>query len=235
MRGPTVVLPRAHPPAALISISTAALVVLAALALVYVMYALWPQWPDAPPESNEPALPVVVGDVLFRIPPAAIRQNVQRRAGRQERVDLAFLWPSIEPSAPANDAHSDPALSAAPRLFVSITAAPSAMTPLERLKTIYPRYLEPNASAGPGGLTVIAFRADTPYRGEELFYDVQAPERFIARCTRDIGPAQGNCLYERFLGTTVVTVRFSRAWLADWPGVLKAIDGIIDRLQPAIQ
>ena len=192
MRGPTVVLPRhAHPPAALMRLSAMALVVLAVLALAYVVYALWPRWPDAPAEPNAPALPIVIGDVLFRIPPAAIRQNVQRRAGAQERVDLAFLWPSLEPSAPTCDSHADPALSAAPRLFVSIAANPTGMTPVERLKTIYPRYLETGKAAGPAGLTTVPFRTDTPYRGEDLFYDTDAPDRFIARCTRDVGPRAG--------------------------------------------
>ncbi|MGZ3410274.1 MAG: hypothetical protein ACXWJW_00660 [Xanthobacteraceae bacterium] len=234
MRGPTVVLPRqAHPPAALMRVSAMTLVVLAALALAYVVYALWPRWSEAPAEPTAPELPIVVSDVLFRIPPAAIRQDVQRRAGTQERVDLAFLWPSLEPSAPTYGANADPAVSAAPRLFVSIAANPTGMTPVERLKTIYPRYLEASTAAGPPGLTTVPFRADTPYRGEELFYDTEVPDRFITRCTRDAGPAQGNCLYERFIGSDVITVRFSRAWLADWRAVLNRIDVVIDRLQPA--
>src|SRR5882762_10368666 len=38
--------------------------------------------------------------VAFNLPPAAIRVPVQRRPGTQERVDLAFLWPSLEPPDP---------------------------------------------------------------------------------------------------------------------------------------
>ena len=214
MRGPTVVLPRqAHPPAALMRVSAMTLVILAVLALAYVVYALWPRWPEAPAEPNAPELPIVISDVLFRIPTAAIRQKMQRRAGTQERVDLAFLWPSLEPSAPTYDAHADPAVSAAPRLFVSIAANPTGMTPIERLKTIYPRYLEAGKAAGPPGLdnNTVPRRHALSRRGIVLRYE--APERFITRCTRDVGPAQGNCLYERFIGSDVITVRFSRAWL----------------------
>jgi hypothetical protein len=220
-----------HAPARMLAAMTGALIALAALALIYVVYALWPRWPEAPAEPNAPALPIIVGEVLFRIPPAAIRQKVQRHAGTQERIDLAFLWPTLEPSAPTRNAAN--AGSAAPRLFINVVAAPTAMTPAERLKQIYPRYVERNLWVGPQGLTAVAFRADTPYRGEELFYDAAAPDRFIVRCTRKVGPTQGSCLYERFLGAASITVRFSRDWLDDWRKVLAGIDEIIDGLQPA--
>ena len=35
--------------------------------------------------------------MTFNVPPAAIRVPVQRRPGAHERVDLAFVWPSLEP------------------------------------------------------------------------------------------------------------------------------------------
>jgi len=206
--------------------------VLVVLALTYVVYALWPRWPDVP-AANAPNLPIVVGNVLFQVPSAAIRQKMQQRAGRQDRIDLAYLWPNLEPSAPTRANTMDPALAAAPRIFLSLASAPADTTPAERLRMIYPRYLERNMWPGPVGLTMIAFRADSAYRGEDLFYDRQAPDRFVARCTRDSGLAAGSCLYERLVGSVNITVRFSRAWLDGWPAVLTAIDTIIDRMQPA--
>jgi len=232
MRGTTATLNR-HVPARLVTAATMALVTLAAFAFVYVIYALWPRWPDAPPEADAPALPIIVGDVLFQIPSAAIRQKVQRRSGIQERIDLAYLWPTLEPSAPTRANTMIPSVAAAPRIFLSITPAPAGTSSAERLRVIYPRYLEQSMWPGPAGLTVIAFRADSAYRGEDLFYDRQAPDRFVARCTRDSGPAPGSCLYERLIGPANITVRFSRAWIADWRAVLTAIDNIIDRMQPA--
>jgi len=78
------------------------LIVLAAVALSafgYVAYVLWPRWSalhlDAPP------LPITVAGVAFNLPPAAIRVAAQRRAGAQERVDLVFLWPSLQPPIPS--------------------------------------------------------------------------------------------------------------------------------------
>ena len=38
---------------------------------------------------------------MFNIEPAAIRRPLQRKPGTQERVDLAYLWPSLVPPEPA--------------------------------------------------------------------------------------------------------------------------------------
>ena len=80
------------------------LLVLAAgalLAFLYIGYVLWPRWPGPPIGPNAPALPITVAGVTFNLPPAAIRVPMQRRPGAQDRVDLAFLWPSLEPPDPA--------------------------------------------------------------------------------------------------------------------------------------
>jgi hypothetical protein len=67
-------------------------------AFVYIGYVLWPRWPT--PRLDAPALPITVAGVAFNLPPAAIRVPAQRRPGAQERVDLVFLWPSLEPPDP---------------------------------------------------------------------------------------------------------------------------------------
>ena len=67
------------------------------MAFVYLGYVLWPRWPGPPIGLDAPALPITVAGVTFNIPPAAIRVPVQRRPGAQDRVDLAFVWPSLEP------------------------------------------------------------------------------------------------------------------------------------------
>jgi hypothetical protein len=208
-----------------------AMMILAALALAYVIYVLWPRWPDAPVAVDAPALPIVIGDVLFRVPPGAIRQKVQRRAGNQERIDLIYVWPALTPAATLSK--TDEAIPKE-RLFVNIaTAAPTAMVPAERLKTIYPRYTDTTPRNAPEGLTMLSFRDDTPYRGEDVFYETQSPEHFIARCTRGTAVVGGTCLYERFFNGADVTVRFARAWLNDWRNTAANIDRLMERLQPA--
>src|ERR1700730_8394035 len=75
-----------------------ALLVLAAGFVV--SYMLWPTWPSAPVALDAPAMPITVANVLFDVPPAAIRAAVQRHPGPHERGDLAFLWPSLTPPQP---------------------------------------------------------------------------------------------------------------------------------------
>src|SRR5215831_11489197 len=138
------------------------LISLAVTALGFVGYALWPSWPDADMTLDAPALPITVGGALFNVPPQAIRIPAQRRSGAQERIDLVYLWPSLAPPDPNGPA---PNLAERDRVFVTIAAA-TAMSPVERLKTIYPRYIGSEPTQGPAGLAIFAFRDGSPYQGE---------------------------------------------------------------------
>ena len=213
------------------------------LAVSYVGYVLWPRWPGPVFTPDAPTLPIVVGGTAFNVPPAAIRRPVQRKPGAQERIDLIFLWPSLAPPASAAEAGpqgpSAAAEAAQPlaRIFLTVAANDGSPSPLERMQTIYRRYLAPETLSAPSGLLMLAFKKDTPYQGEDMFYTPDMPERFILRCTRDTGgPAPGTCLHERRIGGADVTVRFPRAWLEeDWGSVADGIDRLISRLQAHAQ
>jgi hypothetical protein len=232
------------------SVLTALLIVLAALVLGgagFIAYALWPRWPAPPVAADAPALPITIGGTVFNVPPAALRVPVQRRPGAHERIDLAFLWPSLAPPDPAGLAGTVPAASGAAataavagppgaahatartldRLFVTIAVAGDTLAPAERVSVIYRRYVAEEPVAGPNGLAVLAFRAGTPYQGEDLIYDGAKPEVFLVRCSGNgAGPTPGICLYSRRIEAADVVVRFPRDWLDDW----RAIDGGIERL-----
>jgi hypothetical protein len=112
----------------------------------FVAYLLWPTWPSAPIVADEPPIPITVAGVLFNIPPAAIRSKVLRHPGTHERVDLAFLWPSLVPppadaktEKPVPKAEQDgaaPSPNALDRLFVTIAPLGAVLTPAERLRGI---------------------------------------------------------------------------------------------------
>ncbi len=211
------------------------------LAVAYIAYVLWPRWPGVPVGLDAPELPITIGGVAFEVPPAAIRMAVQRRPGAHDRIDLAFMWPSLNPAAAAPKPASPEALSASgaaltlDRIFVTIASADDAMAPDERLRTIYPRYATTEPVSGPTGLAVLAFRATTPYQGEDLIYDATAPDNFLVRCTRDgPGATPGTCLYERRIEDAAdLVARFPRDWLADWQSVANTIDQLIRGLRPA--
>ena len=201
-----------------------------AVAVAYVGYVLWPRWPEVPVALDAPALPIVVAGTTFTIEPAAIRMRVQRRPGMQERLDLAYVWPTLAP--PVSSPKPSPTPAPVERLFVTIQAADGTLPPAERVSTIYPRYLVAEPVAGPAGLTMRVFRDDSPYRGEELVFDAETPAHFLARCSKKGAIGPGNCLLDRRIGDADITIRFSRDWLNDWRRVRDAIDALMQRLHP---
>jgi hypothetical protein len=204
----------------------------ALIAAAYVAYVLWPRWPDAPTTLNAPFIPIVVAGVTFTIEPAAIRIPVQRRPGTQPRVDLAYLWPSLTPPDPALRPTVGAPLDPNQRLFVTIASGDETLPLIDRVQTIYPRYLVPQPTAGPDGLTLRGFRDGTPYQGEELVFEQAAPEHFLARCSLRGVVNSGECLLERRIGKADITLRFPRDWLNDWKSVAAGIDRLIARLHP---
>lgn len=209
-----------------------------AAATGFILHVLWPGWQGPPLGPNAPALPVTVAGVAFNVAPAAIRVSMQRQPGAHERLDLVFLWPSLQPPdgmpLPNIPTKGMPKAQPLERVFVTIAAARDSLPPAERVKTIYPRYVEAETAAGPEGLTTVAFRQGTPYQGEDLIYDAAAPESFLVRCTRNgAGPTPGMCLNVRRIGDAEVTVRFLRDWLSnDWRPVAANIERLIVKLRP---
>ena len=120
---------------------------------------------------DAPSLPIGVSGTAFNVEPAAIRMSVQRRPGAHERVDLSYLWPHLVPPDPALKSTVGAPVDPNERLFVTIASGETTLPLMERVQTIYPRYLVPEPVAGPPGLTFRAFRDDTPYQGEDLVFE----------------------------------------------------------------
>jgi len=212
----------------------------------FVAFLLWPTWPGAPVALDAPALPITVAGVLFEVPPAAIRVAIQRTPGPHDRVDLAYLWPSLKPPLPDTDAAGRPApppgaggkVPPVPpdivgnRLFVTIEPLGSELPPNARLRDIYPRYVERQATAGADGLAILPFRAGTPYDGEDLIYVAATPDQFFALCTRQAGLVPGICIREITADSADVSLRFPRKWLDDWKSVAAGFDRLLAQLHP---
>jgi hypothetical protein len=203
---------------------------LAAGAITLVAYLLWPTW-GAEASSSPGRLPVSIGATIFNVPTAAIRMKIQRHSGPQERVDLSFVFPTLEaPEAPKHVSAGtvDEALQPIDRIFLSIAAHHDTLAPDTRVRTIYPRYLEQASVPGQDGLTMRAFRDGTPYSNEDLF--LAATPNLSARCTRDAA-TPGMCLSERRIDGADLTFRFPRSWLAQWRDVANAMDRLTAQLR----
>ena len=197
---------------------------LGAGAVMLVAYLLWPTWSTSGSRGPE-RLPVSVGDTLFNVPNAAIRMKIQRHSGPQERVDLAFIYPSLEPpEAPRHVSAGEVDQEMAQpidRIFLSISAHHDSLAPDMRVRSIYPRYLEDTSTPGPDGLTIRAFRAGSPYGGEDFYFAVTPA--LSARCSRDAS-TPGMCLSERRIDGADLVFRFPRSWLAQWRDVATAME-----------
>jgi hypothetical protein len=220
-------------------LAIAIVVVLMAAAGTFVSYILWPTWPKSGMALDAPAIPVTVAGALFNVPPAAIRAAVQRHPGAHERIDLVFLWPSLAPPTADGQAGAKTSIpddgDAAPvrtddRVFATIAGLGAVLPPLVRLRTIYPRYIEAQAAAGPDGLAIVPFRAGTPYEGEDLVYLAEKPEEFFALCSRPLRALPGTCIQERSVDAAEITLRFSREWLRDWRNTAAGFDRLVAQL-----
>jgi hypothetical protein len=200
-----------------------------ATSIALVVYLLWPTWGAV--GSSEPSrLPISVGGTLFNVPAAAIRMKIQRHSGPQERIDLNFIYPTLDPPDAPKHISEDAIEATMPlidRLFLSIAAHLDTMAPDVRLRTIYPRYLAQESTPGVDGLTMRAFREQTPYAGEDLFF-ANSPN-LSARCTRD-ATTPGMCLSERRIDGADLTFRFPRSWLAQWRDVADAMERLTVQL-----
>jgi hypothetical protein len=217
---------RSRWPSILVAVASCAV---GAVALATVTYLLWPTWRPTSPDDPD-RLPITIGSALFNVPAKAVRMRMQRRAGPQERIDLAFEYPSLTPPEPQAHVTADTVESMPVpmnRIFLSIAADGGVVTPTERVRTIYPRYVEQQADAQ-DGLTGRAFRDNTPYRGEDLF--MAEKPAFVTRCTRD-GMTPGMCLSERRVDGAHLTYRFPRSWLSDWRNVAAAMDALVERMR----
>ena len=218
--------PRSH----MILIMVAAMVSVGAMALV--AYLLWPTW-GAGPAGGPARLPVSVGATLFNVPTPAIRRKIQRHSGPQERVDISFVFPSLEaPEAPRHVSADtfEEKVQPIDRIFLSISAHHDTLAPETRVRTIYPRYLDQTATPVDDGLTMRAFRDGSPYANEDMFA-ATAPG-LQARCTRD-GLTPGMCLSERRVDGADLTFRFPRSWLAQWRDVANAMDRLTAQMRGA--
>ena len=203
--------------------------VIAGGAIALVAYLLWPTW-GADASSSPARLPVSIGATLFNVPTLAIRMKIQRHSGPQERVDLAFNFPSLEPPELPKHVSADTmeeTIQPIDRIFLSIAAHHDSLAPDSRVRTIYPRYLEQASVPGQDGLTKRAFRDGTPYSNEDLFF-ANAPN-LNARCTRE-GATPGMCLSERRIDGADLTFRFPRSWLARWREVANAMERLTVQL-----
>ena len=126
---------------------------------------------------------VVIGADTLAVPSNMIRFDAARRSGPASRLDLYLRWPQMDGySEDARDAFNH-AGNRRDILFLSFEEQMMSRDMSGRLEPIYRALTEGPGRAGPAGLTVHAFSAESGYVDEVLIVGDDHGERpFVARC-----------------------------------------------------
>lgn len=158
-----------------------------------------------------------VGGHKLTIDRAMIRNPDLREGGAVNRLDLVLQWPTLSGAAALMGIGDQKIL-----VFVALedavarAKAPDDIDPSERPVELYARFLEMDATAGPGGLVQRKFRKATPYEGEQLFVSTPDERQFSARCPLETTPTGDNCLWQTRQDGVDLFVRFQPDLLGEW-------------------
>ncbi|MBV8801136.1 MAG: hypothetical protein JO208_15190 [Alphaproteobacteria bacterium] len=210
-------------------------VVTAALSGAILLYYLVPSpgsLVEEHPSATASTAPVAlsVGGVSFVIPANYIRYRSARRGGSQTQVALFALLPDFRGYT---DGQAQSFLSNAPDspvVNILLHEEELKLNEQDRLRRIYLAYVaDPKGRPGPFGLEQFEFRADSGYRGEDLFVGRFGTQIMLLRCVRGSPniPSPG-CLRETRLARHAgVTYRFKRSQLSRWREIASGVEALM--------
>jgi hypothetical protein len=168
---------------------------------------------------------LLIGGTPLVVPANMIRFAAERQTGASERVDLLLHWPELDGFSEQNAEIFRDIDPTAPLIFLTIIPRDADYGTTGWLDRIYTRYFSDDAWAGPDGLVGVRLAEDSGYAGEELFFQPDAAEPFVTRCTPE-GNAEmpSTCMREILLGDTLIArYRFNRTLLGEWERIDPAI------------
>jgi hypothetical protein len=167
------------------------------------------------------------------VPANMIRFAAERQSGSTDRVDLLLHWPGLDGFSEQNAEVFRDIAPTAPLIFVTIIGRDADYGTTGWLDRIYTRYFSDDAWAGPDGLVGVRLAEDSGYAGEELFFQPDASEPFVTRCTPE-GNAEmpSTCMREILIGETLIArYRFNKTLLGEWemidPAVRARVEGLV--------
>lgn len=165
-------------------------------------------------EEKAQPVQIQVAAARFSIAPELIRHAEQRKGGLLPQLDLAVLWPTMEPS-PREAAGNDAIL--AKRILITIEQSTGSLDTSSRFESIYRKFFIGTPEPIVGNLHEQKLDPESGYGDETIVYDPRGGQPFAARCTRPTADIPTECLREIILpnGLTVI-YRFRRPLLAHW-------------------
>jgi hypothetical protein len=162
-----------------------------------------------------------IGDARFSYKRAYARDAATAAGGSSDRLAFAVSFPEFAPlSSPEKPVPLEVSDERRNRtVFVTVSQADEAVDPADRPALLYSRFLEGDATSGPGGLVMRKFESGSPYELETLYLAPPDGRVFFARC-----PLQRNaedalldlCLSVFRTKSLDVELRFAPALLEHW-------------------
>jgi hypothetical protein len=185
------------------------------------------------PTDSTRRVELAIGAVKFVIPANYLPMASTRSGRAVQSAELDALLPGLRgynPSLANAFANNE-----ADSLIIHLTLRSAApLAEADRMRRIYPAQLQDeNGADGPFGLKAYAFRADSGYHNQELFYGMTdtGPMALICDKADDSTPSP-NCLRNFPLSDGLaLSYRFKRAHLKLWREIDKNTRALIDAFE----
>lgn len=159
-----------------------------------------------------------VQDNFINVPLNMVRFSDQRNSGTVDRLDLYAHWPSLSGYSEKLAQDFDSMQDDAPLVFMSIEKQTMHEEMSGRIEKIYEKFFAgPPIDAG-NGLVRRAFSAESAYFSEDLYYEINNPYPFAARCIRENDKvAAAFCIRDIHVGKGLtLTYRFHASLMPKW-------------------
>ncbi|MCO5133693.1 MAG: hypothetical protein M9908_04935 [Phyllobacteriaceae bacterium] len=168
---------------------------------------------------------VAIANEVLNVPANMIRFRSQRKSRALERLDLYAHWPTMQGYSDDRAAIFDDMKAGAPLLFISIEPRDMTTDMSGRVSTIYEKFFAgPPIDAG-HGLVRRAFSSESAYFMEDLYYQMDSPYPFAARCIRESDRiAAPYCIRDIHIGKDLmVSYRFHANLIGEWMELDRAV------------
>ena len=168
---------------------------------------------------------ITIANEVLSVPANMIRFRAQRKSRTLERLDLYAHWPTMQGYSAENAAIFDDMEAGAPLLFISIEPRDMTTDMSGRVTTIYEKFFAgPPIDAG-HGLVRRAFSSESAYFMEDLYYQMDSPYPFAARCIRESDRvAAPYCIRDIHIGRDLmVSYRFHANLIGEWMQLDRAV------------
>lgn len=176
-------------------------------------------------ESGSEMVEAEMAGAKFAYARAYARDEATASGGMADRLSFVASFPAFAPLKPRERSASTPSVT------LTITPKDDTLDPSERPAKLYARFLAADAIAGPGGLVLRRFEANSPYDFEQLYIAPPDGRDFFARCPKpQAGAPTDSCLSVFRHGVFDVELRYAADLLEHWDAIYEGARIVLARM-----